>query len=103
MRIARTLAALFLVLVVLAACAPGPNSMVDKPTEEGEVAGFWKGLWHGIIAPITFIISLFTRNVAFYEVHNNGNWYNFGFVLGAGILTGGGMFGSRKRKKHECE
>jgi len=28
--------------------------------------------------------------VNFYEVHNNGGWYNFGFVLGAGILFGGG-------------
>jgi len=89
---------LLVVLVMLAACAPGANELVDTPREEGEVAGFWRGLWHGIIAPITFIISLFTRNVQFYEVHNNGNWYNFGFVLGAGILTGGGFLGSRRHK-----
>lgn len=54
------------------------------------MAGFWLGLWHGIIAPVTFLISLFTDNVNIYEVHNNGNWYDFGFVLGAGILFGGG-------------
>jgi hypothetical protein len=33
-----------------------------------------------------------------YEIHNNGNWYNCGFVLGAGVLLGGGGAGSRGRK-----
>jgi LPXTG-motif cell wall-anchored protein len=99
MRIVCTLGVLFLVLAVLTACAPGPNPLVRTPDEEGKVAGFWQGLWQGIISPITFIISLFTPKVQFYEVHNNGNWYNLGFVLGAGILTGGGLFGSRRRRR----
>ncbi len=90
---------LVLTLVTVAGCVAGPNALVNVPNEAGRVAGFWQGLWHGIIAPITFIISLFTPNVQFYEVHNNGNWYNFGFVLGAGILTGGGLFGSRHHKR----
>lgn len=60
------------------------------------MAGFWLGLWHAIIAPVTFVISLFTETVNVYEVHNNRNWYNFGFVLGAGILLGGGAAGSRR-------
>ena len=98
MRIVLTLGVLLLVLVVLAACVPGQNDLARTPDEEGRVAGFWQGLWQGIIAPITFIVSLFTPNVQFYEVHNNGNWYNLGFVLGAGILTGGGVFGSRRRR-----
>ena len=46
-------------------------------------------MWHGVIAPITFVISLFSDGVNVYEVHNNGNWYNFGFVLGAVFLIGG--------------
>ena len=79
-----------LAVLMLAACAAGPNSAEDIPSEEGKVAGFWRGLWHGIIAPIAFIVSLLTDKVSFYEVHNNGGWYNFGFVLGAGILFGGG-------------
>ncbi len=84
-----------LLAVLLAACAAGPNSEVGVAGGNGDVAGFWLGLWHGIIAPITFIISLFDDDVSFYEVHNNGNWYNFGFVLGAGILFGGGSAASR--------
>lgn len=84
-------AALLVVLLgmMLAGCAPGPNELADSPSEEGDVAGFWGGLWHGIIAPITFIISLFTENVHMYEVHNNGGWYNFGFILGMMIILGG--------------
>jgi uncharacterized membrane protein len=84
---------LIIVAVVLAACAAGPNPQVGVPPHGGTVAGFWLGLWHGFISPITFIISLFTDKVNFYEVHNDGNWYDFGFVLGAGILFGGGFFG----------
>ena len=84
---------LFLVLL-LGACAAGMNPNVDIINPENDVlAGFWRGLWHGIIAPITFIISLFTENVNIYEVYNSGGWYDFGFVLGSGILFGGGFFG----------
>ena len=39
------------------------------------------------------------KHINVYEVHNNGNWYDFGFVLGAGILFGGGAAGGRRRKK----
>jgi hypothetical protein len=81
---------------VLAACAAGPNNVarVNAP----HIAGFWQGLWHGIILPIAFLISLFNHNVNVYDVHNSGNWYNFGFVLGASIVFGGGSrAGYRKR------
>ena len=86
-------------LVLLASCLPGPNPVEKSPSPEGKVAGFWKGLWHGLLSPITFIISLFTKKVRFYEVHNNGNWYNFGFVLGAGLFLRGGILGSRKFRR----
>jgi uncharacterized RDD family membrane protein YckC len=90
------LVGIFLILVfVFAGCAAGPNTLEKTPNEEGDIAGFWKGLWHGLIAPITFIISIFTRNVRFYEVHNSGFWYNFGFVLGAGLFLSGGILGHK--------
>ncbi len=91
-----------LVLVIFflfASCAPGPNVVEKVPNEEGKVAGFLMGIWHGLISPITFIISIFTKSVRFYEVHNNGTWYNFGFVLGAGLFFSGGIFGRRSKKK----
>jgi hypothetical protein len=88
-----TIVAIIGVALILASCAAGPNPGVDVADATGDIAGFWLGLWHGIISPITFLISLFTENVNLYEVHNNGGWYDFGFVLGAGILFGGGFFG----------
>jgi hypothetical protein len=56
-----------------------------------EKVGFWHGLWHGMIAPISFIISLFNPNVAVYAIYNSGGWYDFGFLLGVGALTGGSV------------
>lgn len=90
---------IFILIFILSSCAPGPNTVEKTPNPEGKIAGFWKGIWHGLIAPITFIISIFTKSVRFYEVHNSGFWYNFGFVLGAGLFLNGGIFGSRKARK----
>jgi hypothetical protein len=75
--------------LLLSACAAGVNPQAGIPDGGGDTAGFFLGLWHGIIAPVTFVISLFSDTVNVYEVHNNGNWYNFGFVLGAVFLIGG--------------
>ena len=84
-------------LLVLLGCAAGPNMSEKIPDYDGGVAGFWRGLWHGLISPVTFIISFFSDSVHFYEIHNNGNWYNFGFLLGLLILFGGSL-GKKCRK-----
>ena len=94
----RSTPALVVLSLILTSCAAGPNLQRGMPDPSGEVAGFWLGLWQGIIAPITFFISLFVDSVNVYEIHNNGNWYNFGFVLGAGILLSGGAAGARKQR-----
>jgi hypothetical protein len=86
-------------VMLLAACAPGPNVVEDIPNEENQVAGFWQGLWHGIISPITFVISLFNQDVQIYEVHNNGGWYNFGFLVGASVIFGGSGGGAARKRK----
>ena len=87
---------LFLVLIFLltVSCAPGNARFVEKS------AGFWSGLWHGLICWVTFIISLFTDSVHMYEINNTGNWYNFGFLIGVMIVFSGG-FGSSKYKKRK--
>ena len=41
------------------------------------------------------------KSVRFYEVHNVGFWYNFGFVLGAGLFLSGGILGKGRRKKRK--
>jgi hypothetical protein len=72
------------------------NPFQDIRDDQGQIAGFWKGLWHGLIAPITFLLSLFKENVGVYETHNNGKWYNFGFILGLMIVFGGNSGAGRK-------
>jgi hypothetical protein len=85
----------------MCACAPGPNELKGTAAAQAQTAGFWQGLWHGFIAPVTFVVSLFTKKVNVYEVHNNGNWYNFGFILGLSAIFGGGGGGAaRGRRKH---
>lgn len=83
--------------LLLAGCAAGANPQAGSAAADGVVAGFWLGLWHGVIAPVTFVISLFTDTVNIYEVHNSGNWYDLGFFVGFGILLGGGASGARGR------
>jgi hypothetical protein len=94
---AALLAFVLLVLFLVTGCAPTPDHFTDGPGNEGDVAGFWKGLWHGFIVLFTFIVSLFTDSVGIYEAHNNGNLYNLGFVLGVMIFFGGSGGGACKK------
>ena len=66
--------------------APGPNPLVNQPDANGRVARAVAGLWHGIIAPVTLVISFFNSDVQMYEVHNAGSEYDLGFLLGLAIV-----------------
>jgi len=76
-----------LMVVLFTSCADVTNIQSCVTVEP---YGFLGGLWHGLIAPFSFIGSLFSDNIAIYAVNNTGGWYDFGFVLGSGILFGGG-------------
>lgn len=80
--------------LVLTGCAA---SQTPEATATG-VPGFFLGFWHGLIAPVAFVISLFTDAVRIYAVPNVGRWYDFGFMLGIGGFSGGVFAGSRKRR-----
>jgi hypothetical protein len=71
----------FCVVLVSVSCAPG-NDRWDQTMNPGDRAGFWAGIWHGLIIIITFVVSLFTRDVGIYEVNNTGWPYNLGFIIG---------------------
>jgi hypothetical protein len=86
-------------LVVLAACAPGANPLLGTAGARDQPAGFLMGFWHGAIVWVTFFVSLFNHGVSVYEVHNTGWPYNLGFLLGAAGSMGGGVAGSRRRRK----
>ena len=96
-----TLLVLVLVLLsILAGCAAGPNQFKGTPSEHHEVAGFWLGLWQGFISPLVFVVSLFRRDLSIYEVHNNGAWYNFGYLFGlACFFRGSGKRTPRRAVK----
>jgi hypothetical protein len=91
---------IFLLIITLAmftltSCAPGDGTYtLSNP------AGFFWGVWHGWIAPISLIISLFDKNIRVYEVMNSGWWYDFGFYIA--IISGfGGLSLSRKKKSDD--
>ena len=90
---------MLLLMVLVAGCAAGPNELAMQPDGDGRVAGFGLGLWHGVISPIAFVISLFNETVKMYEVHNTGGWYDFGFLLGVMMIFGGGGGGAARRRK----
>jgi hypothetical protein len=91
---------LVLVLLVnmLVGCAPGPNPSKGTASEHDVIAGFWLGLWQGLIAPFLFVVSLFKNGLNMYEVHNNGTWYNFGYLFGLACFFGGGGNRAARRR-----
>jgi len=93
MRRRSSIASVVLLALALAACTATQSPEARAAGEPG----FWLGLWHGFIAPIAFIISLFTDAVRVYAVPNLGRWYDFGFMLGIGGFSGGVFAGSRRR------
>ncbi len=90
-----------LLAVLLASCAAGnPEFTSENP------AGFWYGLWHGIISVVALLIHIFNDNVGVYEINNSGGWYDFGFLLGIIAVWGGSSHvkcKTDKEKKREQE
>ena len=92
---------LFTFVVLLTSCAAG-----DAQFNSENPAGFWLGLWHGIISFISLFIHLFNENVAVYEANNTGGWYDFGFLVGVVTIWGGGShvtYKSSADKKRDKE
>jgi hypothetical protein len=79
---------------------PGPNQLVNTADTRGRIAGILPGIWHGIISPVTLVLSFINPNVQMYEVHNDGSQYNLGFLIGVAIvfLFLGIFAGSRRRR-----
>ena len=77
--------------LVLTSCAAG-----DAQFTQETPAGFWFGLWHGVISVISLIIHIVNENVVVYEVNNSGGWYDFGFLLGIICIWGGSSHASCK-------
>ena len=75
-------------------CFPGGNAYTPQ-----QPAGFFSGVWHGWIAPLSLIVGIFNNDIRVYEPFNTGWWYDFGFYIA--VISGfGGVAFSRKRRKH---
>jgi len=84
-------------LMLLSGCA---DTVSFQQAAETTPVGFWYGLWHGMILPISWIVSLFSDSTAIYAIYNNGGWYDFGFILGCGALATGST--RRSRSSEAC-
>lgn len=71
---------LLLAVIILSGCAE--QSSID----EGQVAGFWFGLWNGMILFFSFVGSWFSDDILIYYHLNKGFLYDLGFLLGLGVL-----------------
>jgi len=80
---------------LVTSCLPGSLEMTsDKP------AGFFKGIWHGWLAPVSLIAHFFNPEIRIYETYNTGWWYDFGFYMA--IVGGfGGLSLARKKSHHK--
>jgi hypothetical protein len=94
------------VLIGVALTAFGAYVVINRlgmATVSVQPAGFFLGVWQGIIVILAFIVSWFDTNITIYQVGNDGFWYNLGYILGLSIALGGGARASRakgNRKKN---
>jgi hypothetical protein len=93
--------ALIFTAVILTLVISCTNSEPVDACLTGKKFGFWWGLWHGIIAPIDFVIMLFKDNVTMYAQNNNGAWYALGFLIGSGGWGFLGGKGSKRRRNRQ--
>lgn len=50
-----------------------------------EPAGFFSGIWHGLLAPWSLIARWFIDGVEMYAIPNTGWFYDLGFLLGVSV------------------
>lgn len=85
---------LLIALITFIGCVPGDGKhTTEKP------AGFFWGIWHGWIAPISLIWSIFNSDIRVYEPQNTGWWYDFGFYIA--IISGFGGISLTRRKRNK--
>ena len=80
----KTLGVLGLSALAFSGCVPG-----DGSSSAMDPAGFFWGIWHGWIAPVSLVWGFFDPAIRVYEAANSGWWYDLGFYM---AIIGG--FGS---------
>jgi hypothetical protein len=87
----QTILLVLITTVLFAGCFPGGgHATPDTP------AGFFTGIWHGWIAPLSLIVGLFRDGVRIYEVNNSGWWYDLGYYMA--VIAGFGSISLLRKK-----
>lgn len=89
-----TIVMLFILMSLLTGCIPG-----DGSNNTQNPAGFFSGIWHGWVAPISLLIGVFNHDIKLYEIYNSGWWYDLGYYIA--IISGFGGISLFRRKKVE--
>jgi hypothetical protein len=76
-------------------CTPGGGRF-----DANSPAGFFWGIWHGWIAPVSLLIGLFDNTTRIYESNNTGWFYDLGYYVA--IIGGfGGLSLTRNKLKRK--
>lgn len=76
---------------------------MEEKVEKKE-PGFFKGFWHGLIAPFKLFVKIFKPGLKVIDTKDKSNKYKAGLFLGLlSIFSGGGHHQSSKHKKKSDE
>ena len=81
-----------LLMILMSGCVPGDGSYTDENR-----AGFFWGIWHGWLAPVSLIMGIFNNQLRVYETLNTGWWYDLGFYMA--IISGFGSLSFFRKKE----
>lgn len=78
-----------IICLLFTACAPSGNTSYEY--------GFFYGIWHGNVVLFALIGKLFGADIGLYAENNTGFFYILGYLIGLGIIGGGGRAATRRR------
>lgn len=81
---------IFTIIISAPGCFPTHKNENELP------AGFFTGIWHGWIAPVSLVFGLFNSDIRMYETNNTGWAYDFGFYIA--VIAGFGGLALRRKK-----
>lgn len=81
-----------ILMILMSGCVPGDGSYTDENR-----AGFFWGIWHGWLAPVSLIMGIFNNQLRVYETLNTGWWYDLGFYMA--IISGFGSLSFFRKKE----
>jgi hypothetical protein len=79
--------AILLLFIILGAVIFPVTSLAfvqEYQYSDDNLAGFFSGIWDGLLAPYSLVARWFISDVVMYAIPNTGWFYDLGFLLGIG-------------------